>query len=200
MSHLRLCSQNTTFYVNNSCKFIFHIINKKNIRIYISSSSHAISTDVPDPPPPPFLIVHCLRQVFMVTSHIGTELLYIGSIWSSCLCSTMWRDPHEYLTYELVPAYPAMCHMSGLSNFDSFCDGWLVAVQLLVCGVLPPWLIITFHFANKYFFHTVLVNMNIFLNDLFDAQMEHLQVLSLQVRVDIEVITTNKCFVFPISL
>ena len=27
------------------------------------------------------------------------------------------------------------------SNLDSFCDGWLVTVQLLFCGVLPPGLV-----------------------------------------------------------
>ncbi len=28
--------------------------------------------------------------------------------------------------------------MSGSSNLDSFRDGWKVAVQLLLCRVLPP--------------------------------------------------------------
>ena len=32
-------------------------------------------------------------------------------------------------------------HLSGSSNLDSFRDGWLVAVQLLLCGVLPPGLV-----------------------------------------------------------
>ena len=27
--------------------------------------------------------------------------------------------------------------MSGSSNLDSFCDGWYVAVQLLLCGYQP---------------------------------------------------------------
>ena len=31
--------------------------------------------------------------------------------------------------------------MSGSFNFDSFHDGWFVAVQLLLCGVLPPRLV-----------------------------------------------------------
>ena len=44
-------------------------------------------------------------------------------------------------TYELVPTSPAVTHMSGSSNFDSFCDGWSVAVQLLLCGVLSPGLV-----------------------------------------------------------
>ena len=28
--------------------------------------------------------------------------------------------------------------ISGSSNLDSFCDGWYVAVQLLLYGMLPP--------------------------------------------------------------
>ena len=31
--------------------------------------------------------------------------------------------------------------MSGSSNLDSFHNGWLEAVQLLLCGVLPPGLV-----------------------------------------------------------
>ena len=50
----------------------------------------------------------------------------------------MWRGPHKYITYEFVLTSPAVTCMSGSSNFDSFCDGWWVAVQLLLCGVLPP--------------------------------------------------------------
>ena len=103
-----------------------------------SSSCHAISTDIPDPFSPSFYIVHCFRQVFNATSCIGTELLYVGSSWSSCICSSMWRGPQEYITYEFVLTSPAVSRMSGYSNFDSFRDGWQVAVQLLLCGLLPP--------------------------------------------------------------
>ena len=41
----------------------------------------------------------------------------------------------EYITYELVPTSPALCCMSGSFNLDSFRDGWLVAVQLVLGGV-----------------------------------------------------------------
>ena len=58
--------------------------------------------DLPDPLPPPFSIVHRFRPVFKTTSCIGTELLYIGSCWSSCLCSVMWRGAQEYISYELA--------------------------------------------------------------------------------------------------
>ena len=106
-----------------------------------SSSCCAISMDIPDPLSPPLPIILCFWQVFRATFHIATELLYVGSSWSSCLCSSMWRDPQEYITYELIPTSPAVSCMSGSSNFDSFRDGWLVAVQLLLCGVLPPGLV-----------------------------------------------------------
>ena len=38
---------------------------------------------------------------------IGTELLYVGYCLSSCLCSSMWRGPQEYVTYEFVSTSPA---------------------------------------------------------------------------------------------
>ena len=57
------------------------------------------------------------------------------------LCSSMRRDPQEYITDELLPTYPAMSHIPGWSNFDSCRDGLLVAVQLLLCGVLLPGLV-----------------------------------------------------------
>ena len=45
----------------------------------ISSSCHAISTDIPEPLSPPLPIVHCFQQVFGAISPIGTELLYVSS-------------------------------------------------------------------------------------------------------------------------
>ena len=47
----------------------------------------------------------------------------------------------EYITDELVPTSLAVSCISGSSNFYSIRDGWLVAVQLLLCGVLPPGLV-----------------------------------------------------------
>ena len=88
----------------------------------------ALSTDIPDPLSPHIPIVHCFWQILRATFRIGTELLYVGSSWTSCLCLSLWRGPQEYITYELIPTSPAVSHMSGLSNFDSFHDGWLVAV------------------------------------------------------------------------
>ena len=74
----------------------------------ISSSCRAIGTDIPDPFSPHLPIVHCFRQILRSTSCIGTELLYVGSSWTSRLCSSMWRGPQEYITYELVPTSSAV--------------------------------------------------------------------------------------------
>ena len=102
---------------------------------------HHASMDLHDPLLPPFSIVHLFLQVLLVTSRIGPELLYIGSIWLSCLCSSMWTGPLEYVKYELVSTSPAVSRMSGSSNLDCFRDGWEVAFKLLPCGVLPPGLV-----------------------------------------------------------
>ena len=85
-----------------------------------SSSCHAVSTDLFDPLLPPFSIVHRFRQVFKATFCIGTELLYVGPSSSSSLYSSMRRGPQEYVTYKFVPTSPAVSHMSGLSNLDTF--------------------------------------------------------------------------------
>ena len=54
------------------------------------------SMDLPEP------LMQSVSIVFKVISSIGTELLYIGSSWSSCLCSSMWKGPQEYIAYEFV--------------------------------------------------------------------------------------------------
>ena len=55
------------------------------VYMYISSSSlyHAVSTDIPDPLSPHLPIVHCFWQILSATPRIGTELLYVGSSWTS---------------------------------------------------------------------------------------------------------------------
>ena len=93
---------------------------KEIYQLCSSSTCCATSTDFPDPLPPLFSIVHRLRLVFK---------------------GYMWRGPLEYVTYEFVLTSPAVSRMSVSSNFNSFRDGWQVAVQLLLCEVLPPWLV-----------------------------------------------------------
>ena len=68
-----------------------------------SSSCRTTSTGLPDPLSPPTLIIHHSRSVFKAPSCIGTELLYISSSWSSCLCLSMWRGPQESVAYEFIP-------------------------------------------------------------------------------------------------
>ena len=78
---------------------------------HLPSSGHAISTDIPDPFLPPLSIVHCFRQVFKATSRIGTELLYVGSCWSSCFSSFMGRDQQEYIIYERFQLSSSVLHV-----------------------------------------------------------------------------------------
>ena len=93
-----------------------------------SSSCCAASTDISDPLSPLLPIIHRLRQVFRTTSRILTKLLYVCSSWSSSFCSAICGGPLEYITYELVPASPAVSCVSDSSNLDSFRDGRQVAV------------------------------------------------------------------------
>ena len=93
------------------------------IYIYISSSScRAACADIPDRLSPFLPIIHRLRQVFRVTSRVLTQLLYVGSCWSSHSCTSMCGSPQEYIAYELVLASPAVSCVSGSSNLYSFCD------------------------------------------------------------------------------
>ena len=59
------------------------VMKKKKLKLHIIIHRHHVVRS------PPLLIVHCFRQVLRATSRIGTELLYVGSSWSSCLCSSM---------------------------------------------------------------------------------------------------------------
>ena len=105
-------------------RFSLKKIELREKQISSSSSCRAASTDLSDPLQPPISIVHRSRQVFQqAISCIGIELLYLGSSWSSCLCSSMWRGPPEHITYEFVPTSPVVSRMSGSSNLDSFRDG-----------------------------------------------------------------------------
>ena len=120
---------------------IFILLERFPLISVISSSCHAISMDIPDPLLHTLSIIYRFRKFFKAKYCINTELLYVGSCWLSCLCSSMWRGPLEYVTYEFVLTSPAVSHMSGSPNLDSFRDGWRVGVQLLICGVLPPGLV-----------------------------------------------------------
>ena len=45
-------------------------------------------------------------------------------------CTAMCGGPQEYITYEFVPAFPAVSCVSGSSNLNSFRDRRQVALQL----------------------------------------------------------------------
>ena len=125
-----------------------------------------IHTELPDPLPPPFSIIHHFRYVFKATSCISTELLYVCPCWSSCLCSSMLGVPQEYMTYEFVPTSPVESHMSGSSNLDSFLYGRKVPLEPLLYWVLPPGLVqyCSKHsciVAVKLFFFILLVSVHI---------------------------------------
>ena len=91
-------------------------------------SCRVTSTDIPDPFSSLNPIIHRFWQVLRATSRISTELLYVGSNWSPCFCSTTCGGPLEYITYDLVPTSPVVSCIPGSTNFDSFRDGCSVAV------------------------------------------------------------------------
>ena len=92
------------------------------------------------------------------SSCISTELSYIGSSWLSYLCSSIWRGPQKYIAYKSVLTSSAVSRMSGSSNFDSFRDGWSVAIQLPFCWVLPPGLV---QYSSQ---HSWMIAFKLFLN------------------------------------
>ena len=67
-----------------------------------SPSCNATSTDLLDPLSAHVSIIHRSLEILKSISSIGTELLYIGSSWPSCLCSSMWMNPPEYITDKFV--------------------------------------------------------------------------------------------------
>ena len=81
-----------------------------------SSSCRAACADIPDRLSPFLPIIHRLRQVFRVASRVLTQLLYVGSCWSSHSCTSMCGGPQEYIAYELVLASPAVSCVSGSSK------------------------------------------------------------------------------------
>ena len=134
------------------------------IYMYISSlsSCHATSMNLLGLFSLPISIIHRSWEVFQATSYILTELLYVGSSWSSCICSSMWGSPQEYVTNKFVSTFPAASRMSGSSNLDSFRDGRSVAVQLVLCWVLPPGLV------QYYSLHSCVVAVKLFLPTFCD--------------------------------
>ena len=139
------CSLEGSEFKLHSCYYVHFWTNtllKYMNPLIPSSSCRTASTDLPDPLSPLVSIIHCSRLVFKAISCIGTDLLYIGSSWSSCFCSYMWRGPHEYVTYELVFTSPAMSRMS-----------WIVFVMGVTwsysCSFVACWLQDLFNMAGR---------------------------------------------------
>ena len=88
-----------------------------------SSSCYPASTDLVDPLSPPVSTNLYRYRAVVYRFCIGTDMLYIGSSWPSCLCSSMWRGPREYIAYELILTSLAVSRMSASSNLDSFRNG-----------------------------------------------------------------------------
>ena len=49
----------------------------------------------------------CIKLLMMFHHYRRVTLLYVGSSWSSCLCSSMYMGPQEYITYEFVQQCPS---------------------------------------------------------------------------------------------
>ena len=119
---IRVCNHQDIIINFNCCLLRFHV--KLWLQYIVSLSYSATSTDLLDHLSPLISIVHRFRKVFKPSSCITTELLYIGSSWSSCLCSSMRTCPLEYIAYEFVSTSTAVSCMFGLSNIHSFREGW----------------------------------------------------------------------------
>ena len=104
-------------------------------KVSSSSSCRAGSTDIPDPLSSLLPIVHRSRQVLRTTPRILTQLLNVCSCWSSCFCTAMCGGPWEYISYDFIPASPAVSCMSGSSNLNSFVIGgrWPYSWCLVGC-------------------------------------------------------------------
>ena len=114
------------FHINTFSDYLFFflILHSYISQIYfyisISSSYRNASTDLPDSHLQLVSIFRRSLEVFQATSCICTELLYIGSCWSSCLCSSMRRGPQEYIINEFILTSLAVSCNSGSSNLDSW--------------------------------------------------------------------------------
>ena len=75
---------------------------------------------------------HPSRKVFQATSCIDPELSYIGSSWSSDLCSSMWRDPLGYIALPYFSSSPACLTRLSWIVFGMG-DSWLYSCFFVRC-------------------------------------------------------------------
>ena len=106
----------------SSCTFVVRFLFEENT----SSSCCATGTDIPDPLSPLLTIVHRLWWIFRATSsHSCCMYVRAGR---PAFTRAYVGVPQVYITYELVPASPAVTCMSGSSDLDSLRDGRRVVV------------------------------------------------------------------------
>ena len=51
---------------------------------------------------------------------VSAQFRFWLSCRSSCLCSSIWRGPQEYVIYEVIPTSQVVSRIFGSSNLDSF--------------------------------------------------------------------------------
>ena len=118
-------------------------------------------------------IIHCFGGYTMYRHR--------GSSWLSCLCSSMWKGPQEYVAYELVLTSPAVSCMSGSSNLGSFHDGWPYSYCFERC-CLQDW----FNIA-----HSILVQLP---SSFFSLRLVSIHLVHPYSSIDI-----NAAFIQPIA-
>ena len=94
----------------------------------------------------PFLSSITLGRSSKATSCISTELLYIGSSWSSGLCLSMWKGPQEY---EFVLTSPAVSHMSWIVFM--IVGRWANSKYFVGCCLQACSILLTAFLCNSFF-------------------------------------------------
>ena len=145
----------STYYWIYKFSFISHIY----IYIYISSCRTA-SMDLLDPLSPPISIVHRSWDVFKAIFSIGTDMLYIGFSWLSCLCSSMWRV-HWSISLMSSSLLLEQCHACLVRlTWIEFVLGVRWPYSCCFCRLLPPGLV---QYCSQ---HSCIITVKLFLHTL----------------------------------
>ena len=107
----------------------------------LSSLCHTISTDIPDPLSPPSLSSVALGRLsglYTVSTQSCCMQVRAGHPAFARRCEGVHKSTSLMSWFLLLQQFPA-CLVRLIQ--DCFRDGWLVAIQLQLCGVLPPGLV-----------------------------------------------------------
>ena len=107
-----------------------------------SSSCQSINTDFPDPLSSPFPFVRCYWHVIRATSLPYRHRVAVS--WFELVVLPLlshWKGSTEVYHLWARPYFSSSVLHVWFVYFDCFRDWWLVAVQLLLCWVLPPGLV-----------------------------------------------------------